>query len=210
MILSYIVTSQSIAEEEDVTGMNGRIVIADDEPITRMDIRDILEEANYNVVGEATDGFEAIELCKSHQPDLVIMDIQMPLLDGLKAGKRIISEGLAGGIILLTAFSDPKNTEKAKGFGALGYLVKPLDEKSLIPTVEMSIAKGRETRKLEQQLDKLTKKLEERKVIEKAKGVLMIENNITEEEAYNMIRNLSMDKRCPMMEIAETIVMSDD
>lgn len=108
MILSFIVTNQSIAEEEDVTGMNGRIVIADDEPITRMDIRDILEEANYNVVGEATDGFEAIELCKSHQPDLVIMDIQMPLLDGLKAGKRIISEGLAGGIILLTAFSDPK------------------------------------------------------------------------------------------------------
>lgn len=85
-----------------------------------------------------------------------------------------------------------------------------MKKKSLIPTVEMSIAKGRETRKLEQQLEKLTKKLEERKVIEKAKGVLMIENNITEEEAYNMIRNLSMDKRCPMMEIAETIVMSDD
>lgn len=114
MILSFIVTNQSIAEEEDVTGMNGRIVIADDEPITRMDIRDILEEANYNVVGEATDGFEAIELCKSHQPDLVIMDIQMPLLDGLKAGKRIISEGLAGGIILLTAFSDPKKHRESK------------------------------------------------------------------------------------------------
>ncbi|AOA03826.1 MULTISPECIES: ANTAR domain-containing response regulator [Carnobacterium] len=190
--------------------MNGRIVIVDDEPITRMDIRDILEAGGYDVVGEASDGFEAIELCKSQHPDLVIMDIQMPLLDGLKAGKKIASENLAGGIILLSAFSDPTNTERAKNFGALGYLVKPLDEKSLIPTVEMSIAKGKETQKLEEQLNKLTKKLEERKIIERAKGILMIENKITEEDAYQMIRTLSMDKRSPMIEIAEMIVMTDD
>ena len=190
--------------------MSGRIVIVDDEPITRMDIRDILEAAGYNVVGEASDGFEAIELCKTHRPDLVIMDIQMPLLDGLKAGKKIASENLAGGIILLTAFSDRENTERAKNFGALGYLVKPLDEKSLIPTVEVSIAKGKETQKLEKQLAKLTRQLEERKVIERAKGVLMSENNLTEEAAYQMIRELSMDKRSPMIEIAEMIVMSDD
>lgn len=114
MILSYIVTSQSIAEEEDVTGMNGRIVIADDEPITRMDIRDILEEANYNVVGEATDGFEAIELCKSHQPDLVIMDIQMPLLDGLKAGNELFQKGLLAELSYLPHLVTPKTRRKQK------------------------------------------------------------------------------------------------
>ncbi|WP_232698521.1 ANTAR domain-containing response regulator [Brevibacillus daliensis] len=190
--------------------MNRRIVIVDDEPITRMDIREMLQEANYDVVGEASDGFEAIELCKKHQPDLVIMDIQMPLLDGLKAGKRIISEQLAGGIILLTAFSDKQTIEKATSIGALGYLVKPLDEKSLVPMVEVTIAKGKEINKLEKDLTKATQKLEERKTIEKAKGILMKENGFSEDDAYQMIRRLSMDRRCPMIEIASTIVISYD
>ncbi|AQR78056.1 ANTAR domain-containing response regulator [Paenibacillus larvae] len=190
--------------------MNGKIVIVDDEPITRMDIRAMLEEADYDVVGEASDGFEAIELCKKHLPELVIMDIQMPILDGLKAGKRIITEQLAGGVLLLTAFSDKQTIEKASSIGALGYLVKPLDEKSLIPMVEVMIAKGKEIRKLEQNLTKLNQKMEERKAIEKAKGILMKENGCTEDEAYQMIRKLSMDRRCPMMEIAATIVISYD
>ena len=125
-----------------------------------MDIREMLEEADYNVVGEASDGFEAIELCKKHLPDLVILDVQMPILDGLKAGKRIISEQLAGGVILLTAFSDKQTIEKATSIGALGYLVKPLDEKSFIPMVEVTIAKGKEIRKLEQNLSKLSQKME--------------------------------------------------
>ncbi|WP_028546178.1 ANTAR domain-containing response regulator [Paenibacillus taiwanensis] len=190
--------------------MNGKIVIVDDEPITRMDIREMLDEAGYNVVGEASDGFEAIELCKKHLPDLVIMDVQMPILDGLKAGKRIISEQLAGGIVLLTAFSDKQTIEKASAVGALGYLVKPLDEKSFIPMVEVTIAKGREIRKLEHNLSKLTQKMEERKAVEKAKGILMKENGCTEEEAYQTLRKLSMDRRCPMIEIATTIVISYD
>ncbi|PEX93249.1 ANTAR domain-containing response regulator [Bacillus cereus] len=190
--------------------MNGKIVIVDDEPITRMDIRDILEEANYDVVGEASDGFEAIELCQRHLPDLVIMDIQMPILDGLKAGKRIILEQLAGGVILLTAFSDSANIEKATNIGALGYLVKPLDEKSLVPMIEVSIAKGKSVRKLENELTKVTKKLAERKVVEKAKGMIMKENDLSEEEAYQTIRELSMTRRCPLAEIARTIVISYD
>jgi AmiR/NasT family two-component response regulator len=190
--------------------MNGRIVIADDEPIAKMDIRGILQEAGYDVVGEASDGFEAIELCKKHRPDLVIMDIQMPLLDGLRASKRIISEQLAGGVILLSAFSDKPTIERASSVGVLGYLVKPLDEKSFIPMVEVTIAKGKAIGKLEKNLTKATQKLEERKVIEKAKGILMKENGISEDEAYQMICKLSMDQRCPMIEIASTIVISYD
>ena len=190
--------------------MNGKIVIADDEPITRIDIRGILQEAGYNVVGEAADGFEVIELCKQHQPDLVIMDIEMPLLDGLRASKRILSEQLAGGIILLSAYSDKATVEKASLVGVLGYLVKPLDEKSFVPMIEVAIAKGREINKLEKNLIKVTRKLEERKVVEKAKGILMKENSISEDEAYQMICKLSMDRRCPIIEIASTIVISYD
>lgn len=190
--------------------MNGRIVIVDDEPITRLDIRDMLSEAGYDIAGEAADGFEAIEVCKNTKPDVVLMDIQMPILDGLKAGKKIIQAGYANGIVFLSAYSDETNTEKAKKLGAIGYLVKPLDEKSLIPTIEMSIEKGRETQKLMIEIDKLKSKLEERKIIEKAKGILIQENNISEDEAYQMIRKLSMDKRCRMSEIAELIVMDDE
>ncbi|WP_122646069.1 ANTAR domain-containing response regulator [Enterococcus mediterraneensis] len=190
--------------------MNGRIVIVDDEPITRLDIRDIVLEAGYEVVGEAADGFEAIEICKKTKPDVVLMDIQMPILDGLKAGKKIAQDGLANGIVFLSAYSDTENTEKAKKIGAIGYLVKPLDEKSLVPTLEMSIAKGKQTQDLMSEINKLKIRLEERKIIEKAKGILVKENRITEDEAYQMIRKLSMDKRARMSEIAEVIVMNDD
>ncbi|MGG5313576.1 response regulator [Enterococcus sp. DIV2381] len=190
--------------------MKGRIVIVDDEPITRLDTRDILLEAGYEVVGEAADGFEAIEVCKETKPDLVLMDIQMPILDGLKSGKKIIQDQLAGSIVFLSAYSDQENTEKAKKLGAIGYLVKPLDSKSLIPTIEMGIARGKETQNLLQQIDKLQLKLEERKVVEKAKGILAKENNISEEEAYQMLRTLSMNKRARMSEIAELIIMDDE
>ncbi|WGL00284.1 ANTAR domain-containing response regulator [Enterococcus faecalis] len=190
--------------------MDGRIVIVDDEPITRLDIRDIVIEAGYEVVGEAADGFEAIEVCKKTQPDLVLMDIQMPILDGLKAGKKIVQDQLASSIVFLSAYSDVQNTDKAKKLGSLGYLVKPLDEKSLIPTIEMSIERGKQTQLLLNQIDKLSLKLEERKIIEKAKGILVKENHISEEEAYQMLRTLSMNKRARMSEIAELIVMDDE
>ncbi|MBP2099057.1 ANTAR domain-containing response regulator [Enterococcus rivorum] len=190
--------------------MNGRIVIVDDEPITRMDIRGMLEAENYEVVGEASDGIEAIELCKKHLPDLVIMDISMPLLDGLKASKKILDEKYTKSIILLTAYSDKENIEKAKKYGVSGYLVKPIMEKSLTPMVEVAIANGAKTREYELSLEKLTKKLSDRKLIEKAKGIIMVEQKLSEEEAYQLLRELSMNKRCPISEIAEMFVVSDD
>lgn len=188
--------------------MTKNIVIVDDEPLMRLDLKDMLRAANYNVVGEAADGFEAIEVCKQHIPDLVIMDVQMPLLDGLTAGKKIMSEHYAKGILMLTAFSDASHRQKALGFDAIGYLVKPLDEKSFIPTVDMAIAKGDQVFNLEKNVLELSTKLENRKMIEKAKGVLMSSQGITEDEAYKQIRKLSMDKRCQMIDVAEMIVIS--
>lgn len=190
--------------------MSGRIIIVDDEPITRLDIKDMLETAGYEVVGEAADGFEAIRACQEKKPDLVIMDIKMPVLDGLTASKKIVEEGTASGIILLTAYSDKQYISKAKQFGALGYLVKPLHEQSLLPMVELSLAKGSEFKEMSKELERLSKKLKERKMIEKAKGKLMQIENITEEEAYKKIRNISMDKRVPMIEVAELMVMLDE
>lgn len=190
--------------------MNKRIVIADDEPITRMDIREMLEEAGYNVVGEASDGFDAIEMCKKFLPNIVIMDIKMPLLDGINASKIIIQENLADGIILLSAYSDTNFVEKAKEAGVIGYLVKPLDNKSLMPAVEVALAKAKEIKDIKTNMINVQKKLEARKIIEKAKGILMSEQGITEEEAYSMIRNLSMKKRVTMEDISEIIIMSKD
>ncbi|WML37580.1 response regulator [Clostridium sp. OS1-26] len=190
--------------------MSKKIVIADDEPITRMDIREMLEEAGYVVVGEASDGFDAIEVCKKHLPNIVIMDIKMPLLDGINASKIIIQEGLADGIILLSAYSDTNFVEKAKDAGVIGYLVKPLDNKSLIPAIEVAMAKSNELKEMKNNMISIEKKLEARKVIEKAKGILMTQHGISEEEAFSMIRNLSMKKRVTMKDIAGIIIMSKD
>lgn len=190
--------------------MNKKIVIADDEPITRMDIREMLEEAGYNVVGEASDGFDAIEMCRKFSPNIVIMDIKMPLLDGINASKIIMQEGLADGIILLSAYSDNNFVEKAKEAGVIGYLVKPLDNKSLIPAVEVAISRAKEIKEIKTNMINVQKKLEARKVIEKAKGILMVEQGITEQEAFSMIRNLSMKKRVTMEDISEIIIMSKD
>lgn len=188
--------------------MRARLVIVDDEPITRLDIRDIVEQANYQVVGEAGDGFEAVETCQKERPDLVIMDIRMPLLDGLKAGKKIMDDQLTNGIIYLSAYSDDTDMQSANNIGAVGYLVKPLAERSLLTTITVGLAQSNRTKSLFEKMDFLSSKLEQRKVIERAKGVLMEENKLTEDAAYKMLRNLSMTKRCPMNDLAELIVMN--
>lgn len=184
------------------------IVIADDEPITRMDLYEILMEAGYNVVGEASDGLDAIELCRKFKPDLVLMDVKMPLLDGIKATKVILSEELANAVVLLTAYSGVDFVERAKEAGVMGYLVKPVDVKALLPAVEVAISKGKEIQSMKNDVKKAKEDVEVRKMIEKAKGILMNQYNISEEEAYTRIRKLSMDKRCSMGKIANAIILN--
>lgn len=187
--------------------MKRTILIVDDEPISRMDTREILEANGYDVVGEASDGFEAIEVCKKYNPSLVLMDIDMPLLDGIKASKVLTREKLVGGIILLTAFEDKKYIEMAKEVGAFGYMIKPVNEKVFIPTVEMCLSKAEEFDELKKDFDKINNKLNDRKLIEKAKGIIVKQLNSNEDEAYNRIRKLSMDRRTTMAEIAKIIIV---
>lgn len=189
--------------------MRYRIVVADDEPITRMDLSEILRDAGYNVVGEASDGFDAVELCKKYSPHLVLMDVKMPLLDGIKASKVIIEEKLANGVILLTAYSGREFIDQAKEAGVMGYIVKPISKKSLIPAIEVAISKSEEITKILYDAEKVKNKLKGRKIIEKAKGILMEKYSVSEKEAYSKIRKLSMDKRCPMEDIASAIIVNN-
>ena len=185
------------------------ILIAEDELITRMDIAEIIKEAQHNVVGEASDGFDCIELCRKHRPDLVIMDIKMPILDGIKASKIIREENIAGCIVLLTAYNDKEYVEEAKKVGVMNYLIKPIDEKSIIPAIEVALSRNEEMRAMKSEVEKLEKKLEDRKIIEKAKGIIMHREKISEEEAYCMLRNMSMKKRCSLRTLAEIIVKTE-
>ncbi len=186
-----------------------KIVIADDEPITRINIAEMLHDAGYNVVGQAVDGFDAVELCKKFQPDLVILDVKMPLLDGLMAAKIINEGGLASGIILLTAYSGREFIDKAKENGVLNYIVKPVTEKSILPAVEIAIHKADEIKKIKEETLKANEKLEARILIDRAKSLLIKKENMSEDEAYNYIRKLSMDKRCSMKDISKAILMKN-
>jgi len=184
-----------------------RIIIADDEPITRMDLKEILEQEGYDVVAEAADGFDAVEKCRTKLPDLIIMDVKMPFMDGLMAADIIVEERLAGTVVLLTAYCDRKFIEEAKKSGVSGYLVKPVDEKSFIAALEIAVERSKEMYKLKKEYQTITKRLESRTVIEQAKGVIMSKQGFTEQAAYDYIRNASKLKNVSMKKIAEIILM---
>ncbi len=183
-----------------------RVVIADDEPITKMDLRELLEEAGYEVVGEASDGFDAVEICRQTHPNLVLLDIKMPLLDGLSAAKIIHQEDLAETIMMMTAYSEREFIEQAKECGVGGYLVKPIDEKSLIPNIEVVVNRSQEIGRLRKDIEKANVRLESRVLIEKAKGQIMQKQNMTEQNAYDYIRKLSQAKHLSMKRVAEMIL----
>lgn len=185
-----------------------RVVIADDEPITRMDLKELLEEKGYQVAGEATDGFDAIEVCKSVKPDLVLMDIKMPLLDGISAARIMKDEGFGTAVMLLTAYSEREFIEKAKEIGVSGYLVKPIDEKSIIPSIELAVARNKEIQTLQKDIEKVSQRLESRTIIEKAKGRIMARDSITEQQAYDFIRKLGQSKNLSMRRVSEIILQS--
>ncbi len=182
-----------------------RIVIADNESIIRMDLREILEEAGHQVVGEAVNGVKAVEMAKKLKPDLVIMDIKMPEMDGITAAKIISNEKIAP-VLLLTAFSQKEIVEKAKDSGVLAYLVKPVKETNLFPAIEIALSRFQEFSELEQELENVKNSLEMRKILDRAKGILMDAYSLTESEAYRRIQQYSMSKRKSIKEVAEAIV----
>lgn len=184
-----------------------RIVIADNESIIRMDLKEILEEAGHEVVGEATDGLKAIELTRKFKPDLVIMDIKMPEMDGITAAKAISSEKISP-VLLLTAFSQKEIVDRAKDSGVLAYLVKPVKESNLFPAIEIAISRFREIAQLEHELDDVKHSLEMRKLLDRAKGILMDAYGINESEAYRRIQQYSMAKRKTIKEVAQAIIDS--
>jgi two-component system, response regulator PdtaR len=182
-----------------------RIVIADNESIIRMDLKELLEEAGHTVVGEAADGVKAIELARRHKPDLVIMDIKMPEMDGITAAKIISTEKVAP-VLLLTAFSQKEIVEKAKDSGVLAYLVKPVKEANLFPAIEIALSRFQEFAELERELEEVKNSLETRKILDRAKGILMDTHSLSENEAYRRIQQYSMSKRKSIREVAEAIV----
>ena len=182
-----------------------RVVIAEDEAIIRLDLKELLEEEGYEVVGETGRGDEAIELVRETEPDLVILDIKMPGMDGLSAARHITSERLAA-VLVLTAFSQRDLIEQARDAGALAYLVKPFQKSDLIPAIEMAIGRYAELSSLERDVGDLADRLETRKTIDRAKGVLMDQHGKTEQEAWRFLQQQAMHNRVKVQEIARRVV----
>ena len=182
-----------------------RILIVDDESLIRMDIRDILESEMHEVVGEASNGVDAISLCKELKPDVVLMDVKMPKLDGIEAARQIGYNHLSP-VVLLTSYSQQDLVAKARESGVYGYLIKPVREEQLIPTLEMACGRFLDDLESRQQMADLEKTLEERKLIQKATGILMDLYKITEDEAYKRIRQLSMKKRESIVSICKIVI----
>ncbi len=186
-----------------------RVVIADDDPIIRMDLREMLSGMNYSVAGEAADGKHAVELARQLNPDLVIMDIRMPELDGIEAARTLTAEEVAP-VLLLTAYSEPDLVQRAAQAGVIGYLVKPFREAQLGPAIEVTLARFREFEQVRSELGTVREALEARKAIEKAKGFLMERFGLSEAEAFRRIQKRSMDSRKPMREVAEAVLLASE
>ena len=182
-----------------------RVVIAEDESIIRLDLKELLEEEGYDVVGETGRGDEAIDLVRDLEPDLVILDIKMPGLDGLSAARHISGERLAA-VLVLTAFSQRDLVEQARDAGALAYLVKPFQKSDLIPALEMAIGRYREMVSLEQNAGDLAERLEARKLIDRAKGQLMDSSGLSEHDAWRFLQTSAMNERVRVEEIAQEVV----
>ena len=188
--------------------MPTRVVIAEDEAIIRLDLKETLEEEGYEVVGETGRGDEAVQLVKDLAPDLAILDIKMPGLDGLSAAREISADRKCA-VLILTAFSQRDLIEQARDAGALAYLVKPFQKSELIPAVEVALGRFREMQALADQASTLEEQLETRKVVDRAKGILMDEHGMTESDAFSWIQKRAMQERATMRSIAEQVIAGD-
>ena len=186
-----------------------RVVIADDESVICMDLREMLSNVGYLVVGEAGDGRSALNLARELRPDVVLMDIKMPDTDGIEAA-RILTEERIAPVVLLTAYSQPDLVDRAKLAGVVGYLVKPIQEADLAPAIEIALARFTEFRELEREVDNLQEQLETRKLVDRAKGILMDTQGMTEAAAFRRIQKMSMNTRRSMKEIAQAIILTHE
>ncbi|MGA0064031.1 MAG: ANTAR domain-containing response regulator [Ilumatobacteraceae bacterium] len=191
-----------------VVAVATRIVIAEDEAIIRLDLRELLEEEGYEVVGEAGRGDQAVELVAQLAPDVVILDVKMPGVDGIEAARQI-AESASCAILMLTAFSQREIVEQARDAGALAYLVKPFHKSDVVPAIELAVARFRELRALIAENESLNDRLEARKAIDRAKGVLIDRHRMTEAEAFGFVQRTAMSRREPMRTVAEAIVRGD-
>jgi AmiR/NasT family two-component response regulator len=182
-----------------------RVVIAEDEALIRLDLREMLAEEGFDVVGEAADGEQAVALTEELRPDLVVCDVKMPKMDGITAAGLIAEKGTAP-VVLLTAFSQRDLVERARDAGVMAYLVKPFQKRDLLPALEMAMSRFAQIKALENEVGDLRGRLETRKVVERAKGVLMAQHAMTEPEAFSWIQRTAMDKRTTMKEVAALVV----
>ncbi|MEV0680633.1 response regulator [Actinosynnema sp. NPDC050436] len=182
-----------------------RVLVAEDEALIRLDLVEMLREEGYEVAGQAADGDEAVTLAEQLRPDLVIMDVKMPKVDGIEAAGAIAAKRIAP-VVILTAFSQRELVERARDAGAMAYLVKPFAKRDLVPAIELAMSRFAELQALENEVAGLTERLETRKVVERAKGLLMSKQGLSEPEAFRWVQRTAMDRRTTMKAVAEAVV----
>ncbi len=198
-------TQQAAEAQTEATRKAPRVLVAEDEALIRLDLVEMLREEGYDVAGEAADGEEAIKLASELNPDLVILDVKMPKVDGIEAAQHIAGNRIAP-VVILTAFSQRDLVERARDAGAMAYLVKPFAKRDLVPAIELAISRFNELAALEQEVAGLTERLETRKVVERAKGILMTKQGLSEPEAFRWVQRTAMDRRTTMKAVAEAVI----
>jgi len=186
-----------------------RVLVAEDEALIRLDLKEMLEEEGYEVVGEAGDGEQAVKLAEELKPDLVILDVKMPVLDGISAAERIVGQRIAP-VVMLTAFSQRELVERAVDAGAMAYLVKPFAKSDLLPTIEVAVSRHAQITALEAEVGDLQDRLETRKAVDRAKSRLQAEHGMTEPEAFRWIQKTSMDRRTSMRAVADGVIAGSE
>jgi AmiR/NasT family two-component response regulator len=199
------VSEQDTSEGEAAQGVGLRVLVVEDEALIRLDLAEMLTEEGYVIAGEAGDGEQAVTLARELHPDLVIMDVKMPKVDGITAAASIVEERIAP-VVMLTAFSQRDLIEQARDAGAMAYLVKPFARHELVPAIELAVSRFAEKRALEDEVATLTERLETRKVVDRAKGLLMTRQGMSEPEAFRWIQRTAMDRRTTMKAVAEAVV----
>ncbi|MFS8098531.1 response regulator [Lentzea alba] len=198
-------TQQAAEAQTEATRKAPRVLVAEDEALIRLDLVEMLREEGYDVAGEAADGEEAIKLATELNPDLVILDVKMPKVDGIEAAQHIAGNRIAP-VVILTAFSQRDLVERARDAGAMAYLVKPFAKRDLVPAIELAMSRFSELAALEQEVAGLTERLETRKVVERAKGILMTKQGLSEPEAFRWVQRTAMDRRTTMKAVAEAVI----